>query len=132
MLFSWHLLEILVSGLLVIYSATTPARKVLNARRTLTLTLINVVAVILMFAVADRWLATNWPEWAGFRAGQGQPLRQEDFLYMSWTNLTTLGNSFNPVTIPAQALIVAEVSSGLLLLTVIVASILGAVKVNAD
>jgi hypothetical protein len=46
---------------------------------------------------------------------------------MGWTNLTTLGSSFTPGDIGAQALNITEVTCGLLLLTVILAGVLASV-----
>jgi hypothetical protein len=124
-----RLLDILVSGLRVIFTATSEAYAVEDARRTLLLTLINVSVVILIFAVSDRWLATAWPQYVTFKDALGGRLTgQTDFLYMSWTNLTTLGSNFTPGDIGAQALNIAEVTCGLLLLTVILAGVLASVR----
>jgi hypothetical protein len=81
-----------------------------------------------MFAVSDRWLARGWPSYFDSIDGSGKQLTHSaDFVYMSWTNLTTLGSNFFPNSIGAQALNIAEVTSGVLLLTAILAVILGAV-----
>ena len=77
----------------------------------------------------DRWLAQGWPRWVAFTDVSGGPLSgNADFVYMSWTNLTTLGSSFNPNGVGAQALPLTEVTCGLLLLTVILAVVLGLVR----
>jgi Ion channel len=123
-LFAYQLLNILVAALLIVFGATDDASAVTNPRHSLFLTLWNVIAIIMMFAVTDRWLATAWPNGVQFKSAQSS----FDFLYMSWTNFTTLGNDFTPVTPGAQVLNIAEVTSSLVLLAVIVAAIVGSIR----
>lgn len=124
LLCAYRLLDILVAGLLVVFGATSQAFAVNDPRHTLFLTLCNVFAIVLMFAVSDRWLAQAWPQGVRFLGAQS-PM---DFLYMSWTNFTTLGNNFTPSTWWAEVLNLAEVTTSVLLLTMIVAVILGSIN----
>lgn len=71
--------------------------------------------VTIVFAVLDQALAHTGFTGSGVRATS--PLQ---FLYISWTHMTTLGGSYDPTTDTARALQMATSTAGILVLAVLV------------
>jgi hypothetical protein len=78
--------------------------------------------VALIFAILDHSFATTDFAPPGGISAVTVPSRPFDFLYISWTQMVTLGNAYTPKTDAARALTMATSTSGVLLLAVFVAS----------
>jgi hypothetical protein len=109
--------EILVAVAELLVGRGRPA-----AEATVAVLVVYVPQVVLLFAVAAEVLAPS-----GFRLGvHGPPPHGVlAFLYVSWTNLTTLGNDFSPVTGAARSIVMVEGATGVLLLGVFLAYAMG-------
>jgi len=95
------------------------------ARRDLLLGFLNIVTIIFLFgflAAALNYFTGVFHWDSAFVDTTGAKLTQRmQFLYMSWTNLTTLGNSYTAATWYAQLLVMVQLASGLFLTVVVIA-----------
>ena len=73
--------------------------------------------IALIFAIIEQCLVPHDFVDQAHKAAAGH----FDYLYISWTNMTTLGNEYAPVSAGARVLRVGSVTSGVLLLSVIAA-----------
>jgi hypothetical protein len=114
-----RLLEIFTSALGTILQQETQ----IGARSLVTVA-IYAAQLALIFAILDHSLAAT-----AFVHGSAYATRASDFLYISWSDLTTIGNNlYTPQDSVARYLELMTTTSGLLLLTVLVAFGIDAVK----
>jgi hypothetical protein len=117
---AWRLLEILTYGIGIAFK--------LGASRLDDWVSIALYAfsVTIIYAILGHSFATH-----GYMLKQTHQFAERpfDFLYISWTQMTTLGNEYELVTRTARWLSMAAATSGLLILAVLVA---GAVNKKAD
>lgn len=113
----WRWLEIFTVGLGIVLNQSES----LLGHSLVTIAFLG-AQVALIFAILDHSFAT-----AGFVSQAGTAhsataARPFDYLYISWTNMVTLGNSYSAMTDAARGLTMATGTSGVLLLGVFVAS----------
>jgi hypothetical protein len=120
-----RLLEIVTTGLGTILWQEQQVR----ARNLVTI-IVYAVQVTLIFAIVDHSFAMNSfvPE-----SGTGEAAaRASDFLYISWSDMVTLGNSYTPQNGGARFLEVLTTSSGIFLLSVLLAFGINALASSED
>jgi hypothetical protein len=106
----WRLLEIFTVGLGIVLRSRGP----LFGRSVVAVAFLA-LQVTLAFAILDQLLAHS-----GFAAGKTAPASPLQFLYISWTEMTTLGGSYAPTTDTARTLEMATGTSGILVLAILV------------
>jgi hypothetical protein len=107
-----RLLEIFVTGLGTMLRQEGQVR----ARNLVTI-VVYVVQVMLIFAIFDHSFAMNH-----FKNGSGEVAsRASDYLYISWSNIVTLGSSYHPQNAAARFLEVLTTTSSVFLLSVLLA-----------
>jgi hypothetical protein len=110
-LVTWRLLEIFTIGLGIVLRRRGP----LFGRSVVAVGFLA-LQVTLVFAVLDQSLAH-----AGFAAAGGAtPASPLQFLYVSWTEMTTLGGSYGPTSDTARSLEMATGTAGILVLAILV------------
>ena len=120
--------EILATQLGILLVSTrvqhSPTRMVVpirgSAQRGLELGLVNLLQLIIAFSVMSQGVTA-----ANKHSYQPMPGSWFDHLYMSWTNVLTLGNGYASQSVLARLLVMAEVGSGLLMIGITLAAILG-------
>ncbi len=90
------------------------------------------VQVALIFAILDHSFATAAFVLPGTRGGPKVASRPFDYLYISVTQMVTLGNEYDATTDGARALAMAAGATGVLLLAVYVASALTHDRMTID
>jgi hypothetical protein len=114
--FRW--LEIAIFSLGLALAKTTP-----KGGSSLVTVGVYALQMVFIFAIAEGTLATN-----NFVADSGPAARPFDYIYVSWSNMTTIGSEYTPNRALAQGLRLGAVTSGVLLLGVVVARTLEEVK----
>jgi hypothetical protein len=109
----WRWIEVFTTGLGVVLDQVEQER----ARSLITIAIYG-LQITLVFAILDRLLAASSDSIT--RHGT-QATGAFDFLYISWTDMTTLGNDYSVHSVAARALQMATTTSGVLLLGVLVA-----------
>jgi hypothetical protein len=110
----WRLWEVFTTALGTVLERPQQAR----ARSLVTIAIYG-LQITFVFAILDHSLAGG--DFAfGNKAGP-HASHALDYLYLSWTDMTTLGNHYIPLNNFARGLEMATASSGLLLLGVLVA-----------
>lgn len=109
-LVSWRLLEIFTVGLGIVLRRRGP----LFGRSVVAVGFLA-LQVTLVFALLDQSLAHG-----GFAAGHARPVSPLQFLYVSWTEMTTLGGSYGPTSDTARGLEMATGTAGILVLAILV------------
>jgi hypothetical protein len=110
----WRLYEILVTG----FGTALGQRAQVRARNLVSIVIYG-LQLTLIFAILYHSFAT-----AGFappEAESGSGLASSDYLYISWSAITSLGSTFEPTTEPARFLEVATTTAGIFLLGVLLA-----------
>lgn len=106
-----RIIEIFTAGLGTVLDCKQQAR----ARSLITIG-VYAIQMALIFAILEHSLARG-----GFYNGQAYASRAFDFLYISWTNMTALGNNYIAQTDTARLLQMLTSVSGILLLGVLIA-----------
>jgi hypothetical protein len=100
-------------------------REPVRARRLITIA-IYALQIVLIFAILDHsWVALEFTMADGHTHAT-QIFDRFDYLYMSWTDMTTLGNNFIPLSKLAGFFQFATTTSGILLLGVVAARAISA------
>jgi hypothetical protein len=99
---------------------------VYDVARSALLNLFNVLHIVLAFGLIDfAWLTR-----ADF-VGNGPSVNEAfSYLYLSWTTLFTVGSGFTPSTMQAQALVMAEVGTGLVIIALSLAIFVGNLRIK--
>lgn len=84
------------------------------------LALVNIVQIVLIFAIAYRFLTGHNP-----KSFENPPSGSFDAFYLSWTSLPPLGGGASPHSIMAKALAMAEEATGLLIIVIAIGRFLG-------
>ena len=111
---SLRLIEILVTGL----GTALGQRAQVRARNLVTIAIYG-LQLTLIFAILYHSFATTG--FAPEAAKSGSSLASSDYLYISWSAITSLGSTFKPTTEPARFLEVATTTAGVFLLGVLLA-----------
>ena len=86
------------------------------------------VQMPLILAIASRVIAPH-----GFADSNGIPTGSPiDYLYLSWTNMTTLGSQYSPTTDPAKVLVIVSGASGILVIGVFLAYAISRISSAGD
>jgi hypothetical protein len=117
---AWRWLEVFTTGLGVVLDRGAQVR----ARSLITLAIYG-LQITLVFAILDHSLAAS----SDFITSDGiRATGAFDYLYVSWTDMTTIGNAYIPHSVAARALKMATTTSGILLLGILVAFGINEVK----
>ncbi len=111
---------------IVLIDTGTPGWGLLNVRRSLLLGLLNLLQVILVFAAADRILATH--SFCSDSCGQS-PESALGFLYLSWTTIT-LGSGYRPIDAVGKSLVMAEVTCAVITLVILVGWLVSGIRLK--
>ncbi|MBB3754009.1 hypothetical protein FHT44_006531 [Mycolicibacterium sp. BK634] len=85
--------------------------------------LVNIVQVIVVFALAYQKLPGGGPD--AFNGSDQTPLSEPfSFLYLSWTTLFPPGSGYQPTSLTTRLLVMAESTSGLLIIGLTLAVLL--------
>ncbi len=110
----WRLYEILVTGF-----GTALGQQAQVRARSLVSIAIYGLQLTLIFAILYHSFATTG--FASEGAKTGSSLVSSDYLYISWSAITSLGSTFTPRTEPARFLEVATTTAGIFMLGVLLA-----------
>jgi uncharacterized membrane protein len=118
-----RLLEIAIYSLGLVLGEKEP-----TAASSLLIVAIYALQTALIFGIFEE----NWASQAFVSAPHVYAHRPFDYLYVSWSNMTTIGSEYTPKSTPAQLLRLGAVTSGVLLLGVVVARTLEEVKSDRE
>jgi preprotein translocase subunit SecG len=121
---AWRLLEIFTTGL----GTSLEEERQVRARSLVTIA-IYALQVTLIFAVLYHSLSTD--DFVS-NPGHSHAAHATDYFYVSWTNVTSLGSTYDPTTGLARLLSVLTTTFGIFLLGVLLAFGIDAVKKDEE